>query len=99
MFIISNFLSATADVLHFALNIYMWIVIVRAILTWVNPDPYNPIVKFIHSVTEPVLSMIRSRLPINLGGFDLSPIIVFLIIIFLDNFLVQSLHGLSMTFR
>ena len=99
MFIISNLLSATADVLHFALSIYMWIMVARAVLSWVNPDPYNPIVRFIQSVTEPVLSIVRAKVPSRFGGLDLSPIIVFLAIIFLDKFLVQSLHGLSMAFR
>ena len=99
MFIVSNFLSAIAMVLHIALTIYMWIVLARAVLSWVSPDPYNPIVKFIYNVTEPVLSLVRSKLPVTFGGLDISSILVFLAIIFLDKFLVQSLHGLSMALR
>jgi YggT family protein len=76
----------------------MWIVIARAILSWVNPDPYNPIVRFIHNVTEPVLYRIRSKIPINFGGIDFSPIIVILGVIFLQNFVVNSLLRLSTTF-
>lgn len=94
MFILANFLQAIATVLNYALSIYMWIVIVRAVLSWVNPDPYNPIVRFIHNVTEPVLFRIRSKLP-NFGGIDLSPIVVFLGIIFLQKFLISSLYGLA----
>jgi YggT family protein len=76
----------------------MWIVIARAILSWVNPDPYNPIVRFIHNVTEPVLYRIRSKIPVNFGGIDFSPIIVILGVIFLQNFVVNSLLRLSITF-
>jgi YggT family protein len=73
----------------------MWIIIGRAVISWVNPDPYNPIVRFLHSVTEPVLYPIRRWLPINLGGIDFSPILVILAIIFLQSFLVQSLADLA----
>lgn len=73
----------------------MWIVVARAVLSWVNPDPYNPIVRFINSVTEPVLYQIRRRLPVSFGGLDLSPIIVFLAVIFLRKFLVESLFRMA----
>jgi YggT family protein len=76
----------------------MWIVIARAILSWVNPDPYNPIVRFIHNVTEPVLYRIRAKIPVSFGGIDFSPIIVILGVIFLQNFVVNSLLRLSVTF-
>ncbi len=78
-------------VLSFGLNIYMWIIIIRALLSWVNPDPYNPIVQFLHSVTDPVLYKIREKIPMPGMGLDLSPIIALLIIMFLQHFLVQSL--------
>jgi len=95
MFIFSNFLTALAVVVDYALVIYMWIVIARAVLSWVSPDPYNPIVRFIHNLTEPVLYQIRKRVPVIFGGIDLSPIIVFLAIIFLRKFVVSSLYGLA----
>jgi YggT family protein len=95
MFILANFLSAAAQVLNIGLTLYMWIIIGRAIISWVNPDPYNPIVRFLTSVTEPVLYPIRRRLPISLGGIDFSPIIVILAIIFIQSFLVQSLMDLA----
>jgi YggT family protein len=96
MFVISNLLLALAKILHMVLNAYMWIIIARAILSWVNPDPYNPIVRFLYNITEPVLSAIRQRVPIFFGGIDFSPMIVLLIIMFLDNFLVASLAGLAL---
>jgi YggT family protein len=91
MYIIGYFLMAAAKVMDVVLLFFMWIVIARAVLSWVNPDPYNPIVRFIHNVTEPVLYPIRSKLPVNYGGIDFSPIIVFLGVIFLRTFLVNSL--------
>jgi len=97
MIILSNFLIAIAKVLDIVLTIFMWIVIARAVLSWVSPDPYNPIVRFIHKVTEPVLYQVRKRIPVNFGGIDFSPIIVFLAIIFLQRFVVHSLYGLAQT--
>jgi YggT family protein len=96
MFIFGNFLAAVAKILDIILVFYMWVVIARAVLSWVNPDPYNPIVRVIHSVTEPVLHPIRMKLPVNFGGLDLSPIVVFLGIMFLRTFVVPSLYDLSM---
>ena len=97
MFVIGNFLYALAVVVDYALTIYLWLVIARAVLSWVSPDPYNPIVRFIHNVTEPVLYRIRRVLPFDLGGIDISPIIVMMAVIFLQKFLVGSLLGLSRT--
>jgi YggT family protein len=77
-------------VLDTILTIYLYIVIARAIISWVNPDPYNPIVNFLYRATEPVLSRVRRVLP-NLGGLDLSPIVVLLIIFFLQKFLIRTL--------
>ena len=97
MFVISNFLVAVANVLNIVLTIFMWIIIARAILSWVSPDPYNPIVRFIHNITEPVLYQIRRKIPLNFGGMDFSPIIVLLAVIFLQQFVVQSLKQFAMT--
>ncbi len=95
MYIVGYFLMAAANVLNFVLLLYMWVIIVRAVLSWVNPDPFNPIVRFIHNITEPVLYQIRTRLPINFGGIDLSPIIIILVIWFLRDFVVKSLLRFS----
>ena len=81
--------------LDYVLVFFMFITIARAVLSWVSPDPYNPIVRFIHNVTEPVLYQIRKRLPMMYGGIDFSPIVVILIIIFLRIFVVNSLEGLA----
>ena len=95
MYIIGYLLMAIAKVLDLVLLIFMWIVIARAVLSWVNPDPFNPIVRFIHNVTEPVLYRIRAFIPISFGGIDFSPIVVLLGVMFLRTFVVSSLMRLS----
>ncbi|RLC30952.1 MAG: YggT family protein [Deltaproteobacteria bacterium] len=94
MFVLSNFVVALARVIDIILSIYMWIIIGRAIISWVNADPYNPIVRFLISATEPVLFRVRRWVP-SLGGIDFSPVLVILAIIFIQNFLVQSLLQLA----
>jgi YggT family protein len=98
MYVIGHLIKAIAVVLDIVIWGFMWIVIARAILSWVSPDPYNPIVRFIHNVTEPVLYPIRKRLPLYAGGIDFSPIIVILAAYFLQIFVVNSLMDLSASF-
>jgi YggT family protein len=99
MFVLGNFIAAVAHILDTVLTIYMWIIIIRAVLSWVNPDPYNPIVRFIHQVTEPVMYRVRRWIPIGGMGIDFSPIIILLVIVFLQSFLIRSLLELSNQFR
>ena len=99
MFILANLLEAVAAVLGVLLSAYMWIIIARAVISWVNPDPYNPIVRFLYSVTEPVLYRVRRAIPIYAGGIDFSPILVFVAIYFLELFLVRSLYDLARSMR
>ena len=93
MFIFANLLNAVTYLLDTLLTIYMYIIIARAIISWVNPDPYNPIVRFLNQVTEPVLFRVRRVLP-AMGGLDLSPLLVLLAIIFLQKFVVGSLFDI-----
>jgi len=95
MFVLGNFFVAIATVLKLALDLFMWIIIARAVLSWVNPDPFNPIVRFIHNVTEPILYRVRSKIPFSFGGIDFSPIIVIFGIYFLKIFVVNSLYGFA----
>ena len=97
MFVVANFVSAIAGVLDIVLDIYMYIVIISALISWVNPDPYNPIVRFLYSVTEPVFSAVRRVLPIPPMGIDFSPIIVLLAILFLRQFLIKTLQQVAMS--
>lgn len=91
MYVLAQFLKATATVLEMALNLYMWIVIIRALLSWVNPDPNNPIVRFLHQVTDPLMNKIRKWIPMTGIGIDFSPIIIIFGIFFLQIAVVQSL--------
>ena len=91
MFILSNFIMAVAKIIDMVLSLYMWIIIARALISWVNPDPYNPIVRFLYRATEPVMAPIRRWLPLRGLGIDISPIIAIAAIIFLQGFLLRSL--------
>ena len=95
MYFVGYFIMAVANVLHYVLFFYMWIIIARAVLSWVSPDPYNPIVRFIYKVTEPAMYQVRSRLPVSFGGIDFAPVVVILIIYFLQTFVVNSLMRFS----
>lgn len=98
MFVLGNLILALATVINIGLTIYMWIVIIRALISWVSPNPYNPIVQFLHRATEPVLWRVRRLLPFGGIGIDFSPIIVILAIYFLKLFLVQTLIQLAHRF-
>lgn len=95
MFIIGNFLNAVATILDLVLSLYMWILIARAVISWVNPDPYNPIVRFLYSVTDPVLYRIRRIIPLSFGGIDFSPMVLILAIVFVQSFLITTLKSLA----
>ncbi len=90
MFVFGNLLIATAKILDIVLNLYMWVIIISALISWVNPDPYNPIVRFLYSVTDPVLRPIRKRVSV-LGSIDISPLIAILVIMFVRYFFIESL--------
>jgi YggT family protein len=96
MFALSNLLLAFAKILDIVLTILYWLILIRVLISWVNPDPYNPIVQFLYKTTEPILYPIRKILPLDFHfGIDISPIIAFLAIIFLKWFLVKTLIDLS----
>ena len=97
MFVLGDLLWAVARLLDYVLWAYLWIVVIRALLSWVNPDPWNPIVRFLYQATEPVLRPIRRRLPMS--GIDFSPMVVILAIYFLQWFLVRALEDAAVRLR
>jgi YggT family protein len=99
MFIIGNFLLSVAKVLDIVITLLYWIIIIRALISWVNPDPFNPIVQFLQRVTEPVLNPIRKALKMQFWTFDISPIIAILCLIFIQSFLVRTLTDLALRLR
>ena len=98
MFIVANLMLAFARITDILLTLYTFIIIGRAVISWVNPDPYNPIVSFLYRATEPILYRVRSFLP-DLGGIDLSPLVVLLAIQFLKHFAVTSVVGLAWSLK
>ncbi len=99
MFILANLLTALAQVVEVILTIYYWLILIRALISWVNPDPWNPIVRFLERATEPVLVPIRRAIPMFNFGIDLSPLIAFVILLFLKSFLVRTLMDLAVRMR
>jgi YggT family protein len=99
MFVLANFLVALAQILNYILWAYGWILLGRVLISWVNADPYNPIVRFLYVATDPILAPVRRALPVYAGGLDLSPVIVWIGIVFFQRFLVQSLYDLAYAVR
>ena len=99
MFIVSNLIIAVAQILDYLLWAYIWILIGRVVISYVKADPYNPLVRFLHNATDPVLDRVRRKLPATASGFDLSPIVVWLGILFLQHFLIRSLYDLAQALR
>lgn len=96
----ANIVIGLGNFIHIVLYAYMWIVIIAALLTWVNPDPYNPIVRFLSSATEPVLYWFRRKLPfLRMGGVDLTPIIVIALIYFLDWAIARNLIDMGIRMK
>lgn len=94
MFVAGNILQGLAYVLDTVLFLYMWLIIIRALISWVNPDPWNPIVQFLMKATDPVLIVIRRRVGV-LGGIDVSPIVAILLIMFLQYAVVQTIRDIG----
>ena len=95
MIVFSTLIEAVAQILHMVINIYIWVVIISALITWVRPDPYNPIVQVLNRLTEPVYAFIRRYIPTVIGGIDLAPIIIILGLQFLDLFAIKLLFSLA----
>ena len=91
---VGNTLLGLATVLDYALSFYSWIIIARALISWVNPDPWNPIVQFLTRATEPILAPIRRRIGLGMG-MDLSPLIVLAAIWFMQIAVVQSIKDIA----
>lgn len=98
MFVLANLIDAIAYVVNMGLTFLLILVFARAVISWVQPSPHNPIVQFLYAATEPILRPIRRRMPYT-PGLDLSPLVVLLLVIFLQRFLVQSLLQLAASLR
>ncbi|MFC1807205.1 YggT family protein [Candidatus Omnitrophota bacterium] len=95
MFILSNLILSIARLLDIVITLFYWLIIIRALVSWVNPDPFNPIVQFLQRATEPVLSPIRKAFRMQFWAIDISPIIAILSLLFLQSFIVKTLADLA----
>lgn len=98
MFVVGNLVSTLADLLELAFNIYWWLLIIPILSSWLNPDPFNPVVQFLHRATDPVLEPFRRIIP-SVGMFDLSPVVALIVLRALQSFLVKTLVDLSIRLR
>jgi YggT family protein len=94
-----NLILTIADLLSLILTVYMWIIVAAALISWVSPDPYNPIVRFLYRVTNPVLRPIRRFIGNRLGPVDISPLIVVFIIYIIQRFLITSLVEIALKIK
>lgn len=89
--ILKTFLIAIAEISHIAIYAYTIVIFIACILSFVRPDPYNKFVQIIYHLSEPVFAFFRRKIPTTFGGLDLSPLIVFFILAFIDKFFVRLL--------
>ena len=94
MFILAQIFQSLALLVSMVFNILYFILVIRIILSWVNADPYNEIVQVIYRITEPILAPFR-RLPLQVGAIDLSPIVAFIVLSVLRNFIVNILYQIA----
>ncbi len=100
MFIVANLISALASVIGALLALLYWMILIRAILSWVNLDPFNPIVQILTGITDPILEPIRRILPPAWrSGIDISPIIAVFLLMFLRSFIVGTLIDISLRLK
>ncbi len=87
-----------ASLIHYLLQIYLWIVIIRAVLSWVQPNPGNPLVRFIYNLVDPVTYRISKVIPTRLGAVDMAPMILIVLIVLLRSLVARALVGASVPF-
>lgn len=97
MVVLATLIEAVAQILSMVITLYTWVVIIAALITWVRPDPYNPIVQILQRLTEPVYAWLRRLIPTVISGIDIAPIIVILALQFINMFVVKLLFSLAMS--
>jgi YggT family protein len=91
MIVLATLLEALAQLLHMVINIYIWVIIIAALISWVRPDPYNIIVQTLYRLTLPAYYIVRRFIPTVIGGIDLAPLVIILALQFIDLFFVRLL--------
>src|SRR5262245_2372924 len=95
MWMVAQVISTVATILEWVLNALGLVIIINALLSWVRPDPSNPIVRFLDQVSDAVCDPIRRLIPTIVAGLDLAPMIAMAAIWFIKLFVVNSLHELA----
>ena len=96
MIVLSTFLSAVANILHMVITAYIWVLIAAALISWIQPNPFNPIVQLLHNPTAPAYALVRkTRIPTVFGGIDLAPLLLILALQFIDMFFIRLLHEMA----
>jgi len=95
MFVLKTLLEAVAGTLHILISIYIWIIIIQAVISWVRPDPFSPIVQILNKLTLPVYRILRGKIPTVFGGVDIAPLIIVIALEFLDRFLPVVLFQIA----
>jgi YggT family protein len=95
MFVLGNFITGVAFVVDTLLNIYFWIILIRAVMSWIQPNPYNPLVRIVYKLVDPITYKISRMIPTRFGMIDFAPFILMILIVFLQRFLVRSLFDLG----
>ena len=99
MFVLRHFVEAFIPILDIIFTAVYWLIIVRALVSWVSPDPYNPLVQFLYKTTEPMLAPFRRIIPVHSIGLDLSPLFAIMVILFLQKFLIPTLYEIAARIR
>jgi YggT family protein len=99
MFVFGNLFSSIASILNLLLDLYFWVIFARAILSWIRPDPYNPIVKTVYRLVDPLTYKISRIIPTRIGMVDVAPFILMLAIVFVQKFIVATLFDIGMRMK
>ena len=98
MMVVGTLLNAVAMILSMLINLYVWVIVIAALVSWVRPDPYNPIVQVLNRLTQPLYARLRSIIPTAINGIDFAPLIVAVLLKFIDLSLVQILANYAKTY-
>ena len=98
MIVLSTFLLAFAQILDMIINIYIWVIIINSLISWVKPDPYNPIVQILSRLSEPAYDFVRRIIPTVIGGIDLAPVIIILALQFISLFFIKLIYAFAASF-
>ena len=97
--VVGTLLNAVAVILSMLINLYVWVIVIAALVSWVRPDPYNPIVQVLNRLTQPLYARLRSIIPTAINGIDFAPLIVAVLLKFIDLSLVQILANYAKTLQ